>query len=120
MLTITNAKIDCLGLHHWKYGTENYPIKTNTKLCSYRPAIKENWLTVCLIFVPIYVHFSVLSPWRRSLSRYDLFVSRIAQTYLTTNLTGSELEQCYGNRVRSRLREMFNMVAFDKNSKDKR
>ena len=54
------------------------------------------------------------------LSRYDLFVSRMAQTYLTTNLTSSELEQCYGNRVRSRLREMFNLVAFDKNSKDKR
>ncbi|WP_299581970.1 hypothetical protein [Mucilaginibacter sp.] len=54
------------------------------------------------------------------LSRYDLFVSRIAQTYLITNLTSSELEQCYGNRVRSRLREMFNLVAFDKSSKDKR
>jgi len=54
------------------------------------------------------------------LSRYDLFVSRMAQTYLTTNLTSSELEQCYGNRVRSRLREMFNLVAFDKSSKDKR
>jgi hypothetical protein len=54
------------------------------------------------------------------LSRYDLFVSRKILTHLTTNLTGSEMEDYYGLRVRSRLREMFNLIAFDSNSKDKR
>jgi energy-coupling factor transporter ATP-binding protein EcfA2 len=54
------------------------------------------------------------------LSRYDLFVSKGILTYATTNLSATELESKYGNRLRSRMREMFNLVAFDKNSKDKR
>lgn len=54
------------------------------------------------------------------LSRYDLFVSKGMLTHLTTNLSASELESMYGNRLRSRMREMFNLVAFDKNAKDKR
>jgi energy-coupling factor transporter ATP-binding protein EcfA2 len=54
------------------------------------------------------------------LSRYDLFVSKGIPTHLTTNLSASEIEQKYGNRVRSRMREMFNLVAFDKNAGDKR
>ena len=54
------------------------------------------------------------------LSRYDLFVSTKLITHLTTNLSASEIEEYYGNRVRSRLREMFNLIAFDKESTDKR
>jgi hypothetical protein len=54
------------------------------------------------------------------LSRYDLFISRKMLTHLTSNLIGSEMEEYYGLRVRSRLREMFNLIAFDSNSKDKR
>lgn len=54
------------------------------------------------------------------LSRYELFVSKGIPTHATTNLSASELEEKYGNRIRSRMREMFNLVAFDKNSKDKR
>jgi energy-coupling factor transporter ATP-binding protein EcfA2 len=54
------------------------------------------------------------------LSRYDLFVSKGILTHATTNLSASELEEKYGNRIRSRMREMFNLVAFDKNSRDKR
>jgi len=54
------------------------------------------------------------------LSRYDLFVSRKMLTHITTNLTGTEMEEYYGLRVRSRMREMFNLIAFDSNSKDKR
>jgi DNA replication protein DnaC len=41
-------------------------------------------------------------------------------THATTNLSASELEEIYGNRLRSRIREMFNLVAFDKDAKDKR
>lgn len=54
------------------------------------------------------------------LSRYDLFVSRKLVTHLTTNLSASEIENVYGNRVRSRMREMFNLISFDKNDIDKR
>ncbi len=54
------------------------------------------------------------------LSRYDLFISKKMLTHATTNLSASELEERYGNRVRSRMREMFNLVAFDKDSGDKR
>ncbi|MDD4191318.1 MAG: ATPase [Mangrovibacterium sp.] len=54
------------------------------------------------------------------LSRYDLFVTKHMLTHITTNLSASELEAIYGNRIRSRMREMFNLVAFDRDSKDKR
>ena len=54
------------------------------------------------------------------LSRYDLFVSKGMLTHITTNLSASELEVMYGNRLRSRFREMFNLIAFDKTARDKR
>jgi DNA replication protein DnaC len=53
------------------------------------------------------------------LSRYDLFISHGMRTHLTTNLNSSEIEAAYGSRVRSRLREMMNLIAFDY-SRDKR
>ena len=54
------------------------------------------------------------------LSRYDLFVAKKLLTHITTNLSASEIENIYGNRVRSRLRAMFNLIAFDKSTLDKR
>jgi DNA replication protein DnaC len=54
------------------------------------------------------------------LSRYDLFVSKHMLTHLTTNLNSSEIEEIYGIRVRSRLREQFNLIAFSESAKDKR
>ena len=54
------------------------------------------------------------------LSRYDLFISRHMITHITTNLNSSEIEDIYGSRVRSRLREQFNLIAFDQSAKDKR
>lgn len=54
------------------------------------------------------------------LTRYDLFVSKNLLTHITTNLSASEIEEMYGNRVRSRLREMLNLIFFDKNATDKR
>lgn len=41
-------------------------------------------------------------------------------THITTNLDSKEIEEIYGLRVRSRMREMFNMLAFDHNSPDNR
>lgn len=54
------------------------------------------------------------------LSRYDLFISQNIRTHATTNLNAQELEKLYGNRVRSRLRELFNLVSFDRKVEDKR
>ncbi|KQB42845.1 DNA replication protein [Flavobacterium daejeonense] len=54
------------------------------------------------------------------LSRYDLFASNKLQTHITTNLSASEIEKHYGNRVRSRLRQMVNLIAYDKSTPDKR
>lgn len=54
------------------------------------------------------------------LSRYDLFIQNGFTTHITTNLSATELEEYYGNRVRSRLRNMFNLIFFDKEDVDKR
>lgn len=54
------------------------------------------------------------------LSRYEQFVFKKMITHLTTNLNSSEIESIYGVRVRSKMREMFNLISFDKSSKDKR
>lgn len=54
------------------------------------------------------------------LSRYEQFVENQTVTHLTTNLSASEIELFYGNRLRSRMRQMFNLISFDKNSHDKR
>ncbi|MDG5492911.1 ATPase [Psychroserpens sp. SPM9] len=54
------------------------------------------------------------------LSRYDLFLQRKIRTHATTNLNAQELEERYGSRVRSRMRQLFNLIAFDKETIDKR
>ena len=54
------------------------------------------------------------------LSRYDIFITKKIQTHITTNLSASEIENFYGNRVRSRMRELCNLIAFDNVAKDKR
>jgi energy-coupling factor transporter ATP-binding protein EcfA2 len=54
------------------------------------------------------------------LSRYDQFCAQGLQTHITTNLTSMDIEEQYGKRVRSRMREMFNLLAFDTTSQDKR
>ncbi len=54
------------------------------------------------------------------LTRYDSFIHNKTMTHVTTNLSASELEAFYGDRVRSRMRQMFNLIAFDKDSIDKR
>lgn len=54
------------------------------------------------------------------LGRYVIYKSlphrRI--THLTTNLNADKIEELYGNRVRSRFREMFNLILFE--GKDRR
>lgn len=54
------------------------------------------------------------------LSRYDIYISKQVITHITSNLSATEIETAYGNRVRSRLRELCNLIAFDNNSQDKR
>jgi len=54
------------------------------------------------------------------LSRYDIYIKQGIKTHATTNLNAQELEKLYGNRVRSRMRELFNLISFDKSVQDKR
>ena len=56
------------------------------------------------------------------LSRYELYLQtkHKIKTHATTNLNAGELEERYGNRVRSRMRELFNLIAFDEKAGDKR
>ena len=54
------------------------------------------------------------------LTRYDLFKEKGLITHLTTNLSAAEIESIYGNRLRSRMREMFNLFGYDQSSRDKR
>lgn len=54
------------------------------------------------------------------LSRHDIFISKQVITQITSNLSATEIESAYGNRVRSRHREMLNLITFDKDLEDKR
>lgn len=54
------------------------------------------------------------------LSRYDLYRTHHMRTHITSNLTPQDIQDIYGNRVRSRMREMFNLVGFSKETDDKR
>lgn len=54
------------------------------------------------------------------LSRYELFISHKMITHATTNLNVGELEVAYGNRLRSRMRSMFNLITYDAGTLDKR
>lgn len=54
------------------------------------------------------------------LSRFELFQDHRIKTHATTNLNADELEAIYGERVRSRMRQLFNLVSFDPYTIDKR
>lgn len=54
------------------------------------------------------------------LSRYESMKNFRVLTHATSNLNSIEIESFYGNRVRSRLREMFNLISFPESAKDKR
>ena len=41
-------------------------------------------------------------------------------THITTNLSANDIEIAYGKRVRSRLREMLNLINFENEANDKR
>jgi DNA replication protein DnaC len=54
------------------------------------------------------------------LSRYDLFIVNRMITHFTTNFDVDEIENNYGFEVRSRIREMCNIISFHKDTPDKR
>ena len=54
------------------------------------------------------------------LRRYDLFTQFGTFTHVTSCLTTEAIENKYGTDVRSRMREMFNRIIFNKKSRDKR
>jgi len=54
------------------------------------------------------------------ISRYEVFKQKEVLTHITTNLNAEELQDKYGERIRSRMREMFNLISFNTHSRDKR
>lgn len=52
--------------------------------------------------------------------RYEIGPEDAGLTHLTTNLTTQQIEDLYGKRIRSRMREMFNMIKFDPKTPDRR
>lgn len=54
------------------------------------------------------------------LSRYDMLHTQSMTSHVTTNLGAAEIERIYGLRVRSRMREMFNVISTRADSMDKR
>jgi len=52
------------------------------------------------------------------LNRYDSVEHKY--THITTNLNANAIEQFYGPRLRSRFREMFNVISFDTKAPDRR
>ena len=54
------------------------------------------------------------------LSRYELFQRYGVRTHATTNLNAKEIEERYGTRVRSRMRKLFNLIAYQQETNDKR
>lgn len=54
------------------------------------------------------------------LHRYNRLSTLRSKTHMTTNLSTDQLMAKYGDRVRDRLREMFNMIAFDPKSPSRR
>ena len=53
-------------------------------------------------------------------TRYNLMHSHGMITHAITKLNATELETIYGELLRSRMREMFNLIAFQPESRDKR
>lgn len=53
------------------------------------------------------------------LNRYDRHLDR-RSTHITTNLSVTELTQAYGTRVTDRIKEMMNVIQFDKDAKSRR
>lgn len=52
---------------------------------------------------------------------YKIYDSELYSNFhLTTNISAEEIEKLYGHRVRSRMREMFNVFKFESNSPDRR
>lgn len=54
------------------------------------------------------------------LARYYYFLSHQMISHFTSNLDADDIERIYGKEVRSRLREMCNLISFSQSHKDKR
>ena len=54
------------------------------------------------------------------LDRYDQMNQYGMLTHMTSNLNAEELEDHYGQRVRSRFKEMFNLISFPPDAPDRR
>jgi len=108
----------------FEYSAEGYQVITRyTKTC-FHPDSRIP-ITFCFDDVglePVVMYYGNESNTMAEilLSRYDYYVQNNMLTHITTNLSAQEIQERYGVRVRSRCRELFNLIAFSSNSADKR
>ena len=54
------------------------------------------------------------------ISSFENFIENNLITHLKTNLSASEIEEHCDNRLRSRMKNMFNLISIESESLDKR
>jgi energy-coupling factor transporter ATP-binding protein EcfA2 len=108
----------------FEFASEGYPVISRYSRQSFHPAMQ---LPAAICFDDLgleatiqYFGNSTNTMAEILLSRYDYFISHHMITHITSNLNSAEIGDRYGARVRSRMREQFNLVAFDGRAGDKR
>ncbi len=96
-----------------------------SKSSFYRPDIYEGPIHICFDDLgaepEVQFYGTPCNPMAEILfSRYDFFGSHKMLTHITTNLNSTKIEERYGQRIKSRIREMMNIISFKKESSDKR
>ena len=96
-----------------------------TRSAFHRPEIGQSPIPICFDDLgsepAVQFYGNSCNPMSEILfSRYDYFTSCGMITHITTNCAASLIECKYGIRVRSRIREMMNIISFKDDTKDKR
>lgn len=91
----------------------------------YRPELMEGPIPVCFDDLgaepEVQFYGNACHPLGEIIAnRNDYFISHHMITHITTNLNASQIENRYGMRVKSRIREMMNILSFEKDADDKR
>ena len=108
-----------------EYTTEGYAALSRYSDYAFHPGTRKP-VTICFddlgLEPPLVYHYkNPCNTMAETLfSRHDYFISDLMLTHITTNLNSQEIEDRYGMRVRSRMRELFNVVPFEKGTSDKR
>ena len=91
----------------------------------YPDLMSQNNPNVCYDDLGAETHFNYYATSCRVMSeilltRFDLFDNLQIKTHIISNLNINEIEDIYGQRLRSRFRKMVNLISFPINALDKR